>query len=79
MLGEDFTSLGSQGKLLESLVEQICTLPVDWPKVSSQEGVTHLLDFGPGHASGIGSLTERNIEGSGAQVQSISVYIHIKL
>ena len=60
--------MSAGSKLLSSLVEQICTLPVNWPKITNQAGVTHLLDFGPGHASGIGSLTERNIEGSGAQV-----------
>lgn len=67
-LGNDCVALGCRSKLLESLAEQICTLPVDWPKASGQESFTHLLDLGPGHASGIGSLTERNIEGSGAQV-----------
>lgn len=29
---------------------------------------THILDFGPGHASGIGALTHRNVDGSGIQV-----------
>lgn len=73
VIGDDFMAAGR--KLLSSLVEQICTLPVDWPKVTNQEGVTHLLDFGPGHVSGIGSLTGRNIEGSGAQVLLRVVYI----
>lgn len=29
---------------------------------------THILDFGPGHASGIGALTHRNVDGSGVQI-----------
>lgn len=54
--------------LLKSLIEQICTLPVDWIKSVAFKGATHLIDFGPGYQAGIGALTARNIEGSGVQV-----------
>lgn len=53
---------------LRELVEQICVKPVDWPRSTQGHAAPVLLDFGPGHAGGIGSLTQRNIEGSGVQV-----------
>ncbi|KAJ3214628.1 3-oxoacyl-[acyl-carrier-protein] synthase [Dinochytrium kinnereticum] len=62
--GED---LRMSGKLTISLVEQICIQPVHW-EVATKVDVTHILDFGPGGASGIGGLTHRNKEGTGVQV-----------
>ncbi|KAJ3199242.1 3-oxoacyl-[acyl-carrier-protein] synthase, partial [Entophlyctis luteolus] len=50
-----------------SLVEQICVLPVLW-ELATRQSVSHILDFGPGGASGIGGLTHRNKEGTGVQV-----------
>lgn len=41
---------------------------VNWNTATSQAPLTHIIDFGPGHASGIGGLTHRNKDGSGVQV-----------
>lgn len=53
---------------MQSLVEQICVEHVDWAVATGQARASHILDFGPGHASGIGALTHRNKDGSGVQV-----------
>ncbi|KAJ3072082.1 beta subunit of fatty acid synthetase, partial [Quaeritorhiza haematococci] len=54
-------------RLTASLVDQICVQPVHW-EVATSLKTTHVLDFGPGGASGVGGLTHRNKEGSGVQV-----------
>ncbi|KAH3899970.1 probable Fatty acid synthase subunit beta [Saccharomycodes ludwigii] len=45
----------------------ITTLPVNWEK-STQLNCSHILDFGPGGASGLGVLTHRNKDGTGVRV-----------
>ncbi|KAG0203436.1 3-oxoacyl-[acyl-carrier-protein] synthase [Mortierella sp. GBA30] len=50
------------------LVNQICSLPVHWEKATALAGLTHVIDFGPGGSSGVGSLTARNKDGTGVQV-----------
>ncbi|KAF9215697.1 3-oxoacyl-[acyl-carrier-protein] synthase [Podila verticillata] len=50
------------------LVDQICSLPVHWEKATAMAGLTHVIDFGPGGSSGVGSLTARNKDGTGVQV-----------
>ena len=55
--------------LTRSLVDQICTRPVYWTKaINFEQKPTHILDFGPGHASGVGSLTHRVLDGTGVQI-----------
>jgi len=54
--------------LTMSIVRQICLESVQWDKATQLGDVTHVLDFGPGGASGIGGLTQRNKEGTGVQV-----------
>jgi len=58
--------------LLADLVRLQCTEHVHWPKAiaaaSPEYGVTHLIDWGPGGFSGIGSVCKRNMEGCGVQV-----------
>ncbi|KAI9088332.1 hypothetical protein DFS34DRAFT_701418 [Phlyctochytrium arcticum] len=61
--GED---LRQSDNVTSSLVHQICLQPVYWEKATHKS--THVLDFGPGGASGVGSLTHRNKEGTGVQV-----------
>jgi fatty acid synthase subunit beta len=39
-----------------------------------EEGVTHIIDFGPGEHHGIGSPTANNINGSGVHVISASAW-----
>ncbi|KAI8824957.1 uncharacterized protein EV422DRAFT_605412 [Fimicolochytrium jonesii] len=63
--GED---LRNDADVTGSLVRQICLEPVHWEKATSKKDITHILDFGPGGASGIGMLTHRNMEGTGVQV-----------
>ncbi|KAF9311477.1 3-oxoacyl-[acyl-carrier-protein] synthase [Podila horticola] len=50
------------------LVDQICSLPVHWEKATAMTELTHVIDFGPGGSSGVGSLTARNKDGTGVQV-----------
>ncbi|KAI8987783.1 fatty acid synthase [Mycotypha africana] len=54
--------------LTKELVELICVQHVDWEKAIPIKNLTHIVDFGPGGVSGIGSLTHRNKEGTGVQV-----------
>ncbi len=55
---------------VQELVEQICVKPVNWPKCISGKDVDHLLDFGPGHKSGIGSISARILDGTSTNVQT---------
>ncbi|EAU85370.1 fatty acid synthetase alpha subunit [Coprinopsis cinerea okayama7 len=67
---EDGTDLrGSAASITRSLFEQIFTLPIHWTKATNfPETATHVIDFGPGGASGIGPLTAKNFEGRGIRV-----------
>ncbi|ODV94456.1 hypothetical protein PACTADRAFT_45167 [Pachysolen tannophilus NRRL Y-2460] len=56
-----------QGSIAARLVECITQLPVNW-EAATQFKSTHLLDFGPGGASGLGALTHRNKDGTGVRV-----------
>jgi len=66
--GVDMKEEAEVTDVVESVVNQICILPVDWVKATNVPGLTHVLDFGPGGASGIGSLIQKNKEGTGVQV-----------
>ncbi len=58
-----------QGSLTRSLCDQIFTSPIHWTKATNfPADATHAVDFGPGGASGIGGLTQRNLEGRGIRV-----------
>lgn len=57
--------------LIQELVELICIKPVDWKRAVGLKEMTHVFDFGPGHSSGIGALTFRNVEGTGVQVKQL--------
>ncbi|RCH92014.1 beta subunit of fatty acid synthetase, partial [Rhizopus stolonifer] len=54
--------------LTKSLLELICERHVHWEKSIVGKDLTHIIDFGPGGASGIGGLTYRNKEGTGVQI-----------
>jgi fatty acid synthase subunit beta len=59
----------STGSLTRSLCDQIFTSPIHWSKATDfPADATHAIDFGPGGASGIGPLTQRNLEGRGIRV-----------
>ncbi|KAA1072708.1 beta subunit of fatty acid synthetase [Puccinia graminis f. sp. tritici] len=52
--------------LLSSLADLIFTSPIHWTKACAfPDDTTHIIDFGLGTLSGIGSLVARNIEGKG--------------
>lgn len=57
-----------QTDLGPSLVKMIMTTTVDWPKVLSQEGNTHILDFGPGNTS---QLLRTQLAGSGVKIMAV--------
>ena len=54
-------------KLNARLIKLITELPVHWEKATEHKA-THIVDFGPGGVSGLGVLTHRNKEGTGARV-----------
>jgi len=65
-------NLQGREDLTQELVRLQSTGRVDWRRAlsaaSSENGVTHLLDFGPGESAGIGAITARLKEGAGVQV-----------
>jgi fatty acid synthase subunit beta len=54
--------------LTHALLSLICEQHVHWENAIAAEDLTHIIDFGPGGASGIGGLTYRNKEGTGVQI-----------
>lgn len=65
--GEDIR-LKVKGNIVPSLVRLITRDPVNWEKATVFPNATHILDFGPGGISGLGTLTSRNKEGTGVRV-----------
>jgi len=67
--GED---LRNSKDLLRDLIVLQSMTHVNWPKATSaatvENGITHIIDWGPGGTSGIGSVCKRNAEGGGVQV-----------
>ncbi|OUM53448.1 hypothetical protein BVG19_g2729 [[Candida] boidinii] len=49
------------------LIDLITLLPVNW-ETATKFSSTHILDFGPGGASGLGVLTHRNKDGTGVRI-----------
>ncbi|VEU23428.1 DEKNAAC104691 [Brettanomyces naardenensis] len=64
--GSDLRSF-KNGSIPSRVVSLITTLPVHWVK-ATQFKATHIVDFGPGGASGLGVLTHRNKEGTGVRI-----------
>ncbi|KAI0243885.1 fatty acid synthase alpha subunit Lsd1, partial [Massospora cicadina] len=65
---DDGRDLRTSAALTSDLIHLICTRPVNWELATNANPLTHVVDFGPGGTSGIGSLTYRNKEGTGVQV-----------
>lgn len=63
--GEDIRN--SEESIARRITYCITSLPVNW-EVSTQFEATHILDFGPGGASGLGVLTHRNKDGTGVRI-----------
>ncbi|OMH79030.1 Fatty acid synthase subunit beta, partial [Zancudomyces culisetae] len=64
----DGRSLVTCKNLTRTLIEEICAKKLDWIKATELKDITHIVDFGPGGISGIGSLTANNKLGTGVQV-----------
>lgn len=64
----DGSDLRDSSNLTARLIKLITELPVNWEKATAFKGITHLIDFGPGGAAGLGQLTHRNKEGTGVRV-----------
>ena len=56
------------GDLLPELGRSVMTKMVDWPRATAFPGATHIVDFGPGGTSGVGTLLQRSKEGTGVHV-----------
>lgn len=65
--GEDIGK-NSSDNIVPTLVRLITQHPVHWEKATAFPKATHIIDFGPGGISGIGTLTNRSKEGTGVRV-----------
>ncbi|KAJ2089404.1 fatty acid synthase alpha subunit Lsd1 [Coemansia sp. RSA 986] len=65
---DDAHDIRIEEDLTRYLLESMCVLQVDWPKVVNPHRITHIVDLGPGGIAGFGYLAYRNIEGSGVPV-----------
>lgn len=67
--GEDLRSQSNNNTdLIPRLIRMVTERTVNWPKACMFDRATHLIEFGPGGISGIGSLTQHNKAGLGVQV-----------
>lgn len=68
--GEDLREITKTSlDIVKRLIDDICIHPVHWIKATEKlSSSTHIIDFGPAGAAGIGGLTHRNTEGTGVQV-----------
>ena len=57
-----------KGNVIPTLVRLITKYPVQWETATAFPEATHIIDFGPGGVSGLGTLTSRNKEGTGVRV-----------
>ncbi|OJJ42487.1 hypothetical protein ASPZODRAFT_137287 [Penicilliopsis zonata CBS 506.65] len=64
--GADLRLRGA-ANLVPDLVAMITAQELVWPKATHFPAASHILDFGPGGSSGIGSLTNRLKEGTGVR------------
>lgn len=55
------------GSILSRLIESITELPVHW-ELATNFNSTHIIEFGPGGASGLGVLTHKNKQGTGSRI-----------
>lgn len=56
------------GDLLPALGRSVMTKMVDWPKATALPDATHIVDFGPGLTSGVGTILQRSKDGTGVHV-----------
>lgn len=65
--GVDIRTLKEQS-IVPDLVKMILCELNDWPLSTTFSNATHVLDFGPGGLSGVGTVLHRNKEGTGVRV-----------
>ncbi|CAK9441726.1 uncharacterized protein LODBEIA_P55940 [Lodderomyces beijingensis] len=65
--GSNLQQVEKSSDLNARLVKLITELPVHWELATDHEA-SHIIDFGPGGVSGLGVLTHRNKEGTGARI-----------
>ncbi|KAM0342525.1 hypothetical protein ACHAPU_009499 [Fusarium lateritium] len=58
--GANLGALGCDIDIMPQLLRLILSDPLDWEAASAFPGATHIVDFGPGGVTGIGSLTNVN-------------------
>ena len=67
--GHDLREGGDGVSLVTELCDQIFTSPIHWAQATAfPKSTRHVVDFGPGGNSGIGSLVAREQEGTGVRV-----------
>jgi len=66
--GKNLQELPAGTNIVPLLVDMITHLPVHWELATQFKGATHIIDFGPGGVSGLGSVTHRNKDGTGVRV-----------
>jgi fatty acid synthase subunit beta len=54
--------------LIPKLIQMVLCEPCKWPKATVFKDATHIIDFGPGGTSGVGSLLHRSKDGTGVRV-----------
>ncbi|GFP58645.1 fatty acid synthase subunit beta [Trichoderma asperellum] len=65
--GADLRS-SEESDLIPQLVQMVLCEPCDWPKATLFQDATHIIDFGPGGTSGVGSLLRRSKDGTGVRI-----------
>jgi fatty acid synthase subunit beta, fungi type len=66
--GKNLQDLPAGTNIVPLLVHMITHLPVHWEQATQFIGATHIIDFGPGGLSGLGSVTHRNKDGTGVRI-----------
>lgn len=70
--GRDLT-LEGHANLVPALVRMITESPQEWTVATQFPNATHVVDFGPGGASGAGSLINHNKRGTGVKIILASI------
>jgi len=66
--GKNLQDRPADTNLVPLLVHMITHEKVHWEQATMFPGATHIIDFGPGGLSGLGSLTHRNKDGTGVRI-----------
>ncbi|KAJ2849426.1 fatty acid synthase alpha subunit Lsd1, partial [Coemansia brasiliensis] len=72
---EDGRNIQGISNLSQYLLRCMMVFRVDWPAAVELPGLTHVVDFGPGGTSGIGSIVQRIYEGRGIAVVCAGAFV----